>query len=298
MYVLMGANGNVTSKAARQLLTHGRKVRVIGRNAGRLKSLNDAGADLAVGDAQDASFLARAFGGAQAVYTMIPSDYATPDYREYQNVVGKAIAQGIVGSGVRVVVNLSSAGASLPDGTGPIAGLHEQEERLNRLAGVNVLHLRPGFFMENHLLAIGPIKATGVYPSMEAPDAPVPMIATQDIAAVVARELVQPGFKGHVVRHLLGPRSVTMTEASRILGAAIGMPDLKYVQADPGQAKAGMVQAGFSPNVADLFEEMSRALSDGRINATFTRDATSSTPTTLETFARTFADAFHRSAAA
>lgn len=74
---------------------------------------------------------------------------------------------------------------------------------------------------------------------------------------------------------------------------AIGRPDLKYVQADPRQAKAAMIQGGFSPNVADLFEEMSRALSHGRISGTFTRDAASSTPTSLENFAPVFAQAFN-----
>ncbi|HZP91723.1 MAG TPA: NAD(P)H-binding protein [Burkholderiales bacterium] len=286
MYVLMGANGNITSKAAKLLLSRGAKVRVVGRAAARMKALQDAGAELAVGNAQDAGLLAAAFRGATAIYTMIPPDYVSPDHRKYQNAVSEAIAQAIVKSGVKTVVNLSSVGASLPGGTGPIAGLHDNEERLNKLDGVNILHLRPAYFMENHLHAIGLIRATGVYPAMIAPDAPVAMIATRDIAAVVAEELSQPRFKGHTVRHLLGPRSVTMAEAARVLGAAIGKPDLKYVQADPAQAKQGMVAAGFSRNVAGLFEEMSKALSDGRINATFARDAGSAAPTTLESFAK------------
>jgi len=292
MYALMGANGSITSKAARLLLARGQTVRVIGRDASRVKPLRDAGAELAVGDALDANFLAQAFRGANAVYTMIPLDHTTPDYRQFQNAVGEAIARAIAKSGVKVVVNLSSAGASLPGGTGPIAGLHDQEQRLNRLAGVNILHLRPGYFMENHLHAIGLIKFTGVYPDMIAADAAIPMIATQDIAAEVAKALMRPSFKGHVVKHLLGPRSLTMPEAAGILGAAIGKPDLKYVQADPAQAKAGMIQQGFSLNVADQIEEMSRALSDGRINGTFTRDAASFTPTTLESFAPIFAQAY------
>ncbi len=292
MYALMGANGNITSKVAGLLLAQRKTVRVIGRDAIRLKQLRDAGAELAVGDALDADFLAQAFRGAKAVYTMIPPDYTTTDYRQFQNAVGEAIALAIAKSGVMVVVNLSSAGASLPGGTGPIAGLHDQELRLNTLAGANILHLRSGYFMENHLHAASLIKATGVYPDMIAADALIPMIATQDIAAVVAEELTRPSFKGHVVKHLLGPRSLTMAEAAGILGAAIGKPDLRYVQADPAQAKAGMVQLGFSQNLADLIEEMSRALSDGRINGTITRDAASVTPTTLESFAPVFAQAY------
>jgi uncharacterized protein YbjT (DUF2867 family) len=297
MYVLMGANGNITSKAVKRLLERGGKVRVIGRDAARLEPARNAGAELAIGEALDAGFLAEAFRGAQAVYAMVPPDYGTPDHRKYQNALGGAIAKAIVGSGVRAVVSLSSVGASLPGGTGPIAGLHDQEQRLDGLEGVDILHLRAAYFMENHLHAIPAIRAAGVYPGMIAPDVPIAMIATQDIAEVVADELVGRRFEGHSVRHLLGPRSYTMSEAARILGAAIGRSDLKYVQADPGQAKAAMVQVGFSPNVADLFEEMSRALSDGRISGTFTRDAASSTPTSLETFAPVFARAFDAGAA-
>jgi uncharacterized protein YbjT (DUF2867 family) len=289
MYVLLGANGNITSKAARLLRARDQRVRVVGRDAARLQPLEEAGAEIAIGDLKQAGFLADVFRGAAGVYTMIPPDYASPDHRAYQNAVGEAIAKAIVASGVRSVISLSSVGASLPGGTGPIAGLHDQEERLKKLRGISVLHVRAAYFMENHLHAIPLIRAHGVYPGMIAPAAPIAMIATQDIAATVARELVAPSYQGHTVIHLLGQRDVTMSQAAGILGAGVGKPGLQYVQAAPGQAKAGMVAAGFSPNVADLFEEMCRALSDGRISKTYTRDAASTTPTSIEQFAAAFA---------
>ena len=292
MYVLMGANGNITSKLAKRLLGQGKKVKVIGRDAARLKSLKDAGAELAVGSTTDAAFLAQAFRGADGVYAMIPPDYSSPDHRTYQNAVGEAIAQAIVKSGVKHVISLSSTGASLAGGTGPIAGLHDQEERLKKLSGVNILHLRPAYFMENHLHAIGLIKALGVYPGMTAPDVPMVMIATQDIAAFAAKELVQPTIKGQGVRLLTGPREYTMSDAARIFGAAVSKPDLKYVKSDPAQAKAGMVQAGFSQNVADLFEEMSNAFSSGLIKPGLEKEPVVKGSTTLEEFAKVFAAAY------
>lgn len=292
MVVLMGANGNITSRLAKLLLGQGRKVRVIGRDAAHMKSLKEAGAELAVGSAADPAFLTQQFKGADAVYAMIPPEYSSPDHRKYQNVVGEAIAQAIVKSGAKTVVSLSSGGASLPEGTGPIAGLHDQEERLKKLSGVNILHLRAAYFMENHLHAVGLIKAFGVYPGMIAPDVPMAMIAVQDIAAHAAKELVQPTFKGQSVRHLVGPREYTMSEAAGVLGAAIGKPDLKYAKGDPAQAKAGMVQNGFSQNVADQFEEMSNAMSDGRIAGSIDAATMIRTSTTLEQFARTFAAAY------
>lgn len=294
MYVLMGANGNITSKLAPLLVRQGKKVRVIGRDASRMNALQDAGAELAIGSANDAAFLAGQFRGAEGVYAMIPPDYISPDHRKYQNAVGEAIAQAITKSGVRNIISLSSVGAPLADGTGPIAGLHDQEERLKKLPGTNILHLRPSYFMENHLHAIGLIKAFGVYPGMIAADASMAMTATRDIADHAARELVSPSFKGQTVRHLVGPRDYTMAETARILGAAAGKPDLKYVQSDPAQAKAGMVQNGFSQNVADLFEEMSNAMSDGRITRTLDPATTTRTTTTLEQFAKeVFAPAFN-----
>lgn len=292
MYVLMGANGNITSKTAKLLLAQGRPIRVLGRSAERLQGLRDAGAEIATGDVADAAFLSRAFRGASALYTMIPPDYASPDHRAYQNRIGGSIARAVAESGVGRVVNLSSGGAHLPGGTGPIAGLHDQEQRLNGLANVEVLHLRPGYFFENHLHAAGLIKGLDIYPSMEKSDAPIPMIATQDIAAVVARELQAPaGGRGRVL-HLRAGRLYTMQEAAGILGAAIGKPGLRHVQADPAQAKAGMVQHGFSQDVADLFEEMAAALSDGRIGAGFSDGPVEPTPTSLEEFSAVFAEVY------
>lgn len=293
MIVLMGANGHITSKAAPLLLAQRKKIRVVGRNASRLQALRSAGAELAVGDAGDAAFLASAFRGADAVYAMIPPNYGAPDMRAFQRRVGAAIAEALASTGVRRVVNMSSFGGGLPSGTGPIVGLHEQEERLDALEGVSLLHLRPSYFFENHFGAVPIIRRMGVYAGMIKPDVPFAQIATRDVAAVVATELAASSTTG--VRHLLGPRDLTMAECARILGAAIGKPALPYVEAPPAAAKAGMVQAGFSPNVADLLEEMSRALSNGTIQRTATRDPQGTTPTTLEAFAPEFAAAFKAS---
>jgi uncharacterized protein YbjT (DUF2867 family) len=210
----MGSNGNITSKAARLLLAHGEAIRVIGRSASRLAALKAAGAELSLGDVRDSAFLRQAFRGADVVYTMIPPVNSEPDFRAYQNAAGEAITQAIVDSGVRRVVALSSIGASLPAGTGPVAGLHNQEERLNRLSNVDVLHLRPAYFMENHLSVIPFIKVMNVYPGMIAPDVPVPMIACEDIASILAEELTRKSFRGHSVKHLVGPRNYTMNESA------------------------------------------------------------------------------------
>jgi len=288
MYVFMGANGNITSRAVRALLQQGKPVRVIGRSAATLAPLRQLGAEPAVGDAQEANFLTHAFEGATGVYTMIPTDYGAPDMRLSQTQLGSAIAAAIARSGVRRVVNLSSVGAELPAGTGPIAGLHEQEQRLNALPGLDLLHLRPGYFMENHLHAAPAIAALGVYPSLELSDVSVPMIATPDIAAVVARELVEPQTRG--VLHLHAPRHYTFQQTATILGQAIGRPGLPHVRSEPAQARAAMLEAGFSPDAAEQMAEMARWLSAG--THTTLPGPVEVMTTTLEDFAPRFRDAY------
>lgn len=298
MFVLMGANGNITSKAAQMLLAQGHKVRIIGRNAESLAALKAAGAELALGDAGNTDFLAQSFKGADAVYTMIPPNHASNAFRAWQNQIGAAIAAAVAQSGVKRVVNLSSIGAHLPDGTGPIAGLHDMEQKLNAIPGLDLLHLRPGYFMENHFNALGTILPFGVYADMIDGSVPIGTIATQDIAAVVARELAHVRGTGSRVLHLRSPKLTTQDEAAAILGAAIGKPDLKHVRAEPAQAKAGMTAHGLSQNMADLFEEMSGAISGSEFNRAFADGPTEITPTTLEAWAPAFAAVYAQAAGA
>ncbi|MEJ1170328.1 NmrA family NAD(P)-binding protein [Variovorax sp. CCNWLW235] len=295
MYVLLGSNGNISSKVAALLLAQGAAVRVVGRNAESLASLKAAGADIAAGDIGDSDFLARAFAGATDVYTMIPTDYAAHDMAAEQDRLGDAIARAVAAAEVKRVVNLSSVGAHVSSGTGPIAGLHRQERRLDELAGVDVLHVRPGYFFENHLAAIEMIRSIGAYADMTAPDSPLPMVATADIAQVIARELRTPSGKGKRVLHLRAPSLYTMKEATALLGKAVGRPGLAYVQSDPEQAKAVLMQQGFSANAAAQLAEMSEAFSLGRLDGEYDKGPTEITPTTLADFAaRVFRPAFEQ----
>ena len=143
MITVMGATGNTGKKITEALLKAGDKVRALGRSESKLAELKRAGAEVLNGDATDDALLAKAFRGANAVYTLLPTDQRSPDYRAEQDRQGEAIVNAIRGSGVRCVVALSSLGADLSEGTGVIVGLHAHEERLKRLAGSDVLLLRP-----------------------------------------------------------------------------------------------------------------------------------------------------------
>lgn len=292
MYTITGATGHTGRRIAEALLDAGKPVRVVGRSMERLKGLAARGAEPFVASLDDAAAMTRAFQGARAAYLMIPPAYGEPDFRGYQNRVGQALADAVSAAPVSHVVNLSSAGAHLAERVGPINGLRDQEERLNRLAGIHVLHLRPVSFMENVFFSINLIRQAGINGTPLRADLSIPMIATQDIAAVAVRRLLALDFSGKSAMELLGPREISMPEATRIIGKAIGKPDLPYVPFPYEEAEKAMIGTGMSPDAARTFIEMYRAFNDGRLRSTEPRSAANTTPTSFDVFAKTFAAAY------
>jgi uncharacterized protein YbjT (DUF2867 family) len=284
---VMGANGNVGGKIAEQLLGQGHHVRALGRSADKLAGLKATGAEILLGDAGDAAFLTRAFRGADAAFTLLPPSPLSQDYLGDMRRAGEAIAKAAGDAGLKQLVALSSVGADRAAGTGPIAGLHAHEQRLQALAshGTNVLAFRPGYFFENFLAVIGLIKHQGINGSAVAPETRMPMIATADIGAAAARALAARDWTGFQVRELLGPRDYSMPEATQIIGAAIGKPELPYVQFPYADYAAALVQAGLSSNVANLYADMEKAFNDGLVKSVEGRTAANTTSTTFEQFA-------------
>lgn len=286
MITVMGATGNTGGAIASALLAGGEHVRALGRDEAKLAALARAGAEVLAGDAGDPAFLTGAFRGAGAVYTLLPVDPRAPDYHAQQTRVGEATVAAVRAAGVRHVVALSSVGAEVATGTGFIASMHVQEQRLRALADVDVLMLRPGSFFENFHAALDVIAEQGVIADSVAPDVRLPMVAAADIAAVAARALVARDWRGTVVREVLGPRDLSYAEAAGIIGAAIGRPDLPYVQLPYAEMAAILVDAGFSEDVARHQVEMTRAFNEGRVRALQGRTPATATPTRLEDFAR------------
>lgn len=284
MYVITGATGHTGSIAARTLLSRGKKVRAISRSAERLQSLASAGAEPFVADVTDAKRLSEAFRGAEAVYAMIPPNMTSNDVRGYQEQVSDAISSAIANAKVPMVVLLSSIGADKPDKTGPVVGLHNFEQKLNRIDGINVLHVRAGYFMENTLSQVNAIKAVGKGAGPVRPDLKLPMIATQDIGTAVAEFLLHPNFQGKHTQELLGQRDLNYIEAAAIIGKAIGKPDLEYVQLPDEQLRPALIQFGMSRNLADLILEMAHALNSGHMRALEPRSPKNTTPTSFEQF--------------
>ncbi len=292
MHTIIGATGNIGYKLTQILLANGQRVRAIGRSIEKLQPLVDKGAEPVLGDAGDPAFLTEAFMGADTVFTMIPPNYTASDFTAYQNDFGCIIASAITDAGITHVVNLSSHGAHLTEKTGPIMGLRQQEQRLNDLDQVHVMHLRPTFFMENLLMNINLIKSMGINGSHIKSDHPFAMIATQDIAQVAAEHMMGRDFSGKMIRELYGPRDITMNEATRIIGEKIGLPELKYIFLSREDYINGLLESGLNENLAHLLAEMSEGLNNSLFATGLKRTAENTTPTSFEVFADFFAQIY------
>lgn len=293
MILVMGATGHIGSKIVTHLLANGQKVRCLARHFPNKEAFK--GADLAQGDANNVSFLNDAMRGCSAVFTMIPPNLQAPEMRYYQNKFGEVIAEAIEEAGIKKVVNLSSIGADLESGTGPVLGLHDQEERLNEITHADIMHLRPTYFMENLFNGIPTIISMNRFYGTIPGDIPLGMIATRDIAARAAFLLMNPDFKSHNVEYLLGERDINFDDAIHILGQAIKRPELEYVEISPQEMKNYALGAGISEDWADAFNELNEAFTNGTLAGTVQRSKLNTTATSLEEFARTtFLEAFNK----
>ena len=284
MYVVLGATGNTGSVIANSLLLKGERVRVVGRDASRLERFVRKGAEAFAANVTDAAAITKAFTGARAAYLMLPPNLSSQDYRADQERESDAIAKAVKDSSLRYAVHLSSYGAQAPEGTGPIAGLHSSEQKLNAITGLNVLHLRAGYFMENNLAAIGMIQAMGIFGHALTPDLKHPMIATRDIGDYAAQRILKLDFSGKQSRELLGERDISMNEATAVIARGIGKADLRYVQFPYEQVQQVLEQMGIPPKTAGQFIEMYKAINEGVVAGREPRSAENTTATSFEKF--------------
>jgi len=295
MYVILGASGNTGSIIADFLLSKGRNVRVVGRDAERLQRFVRKGAEAFTADMIDAAALTKAFSGAHAAYLVLPPITS----REDQERQSDAIAKAVKDSGLRYAMYLSSYGAHVPQGTGPVTGLHSAEQKLNAVSSLNVLHLRAAYFMENNLAAIGMIRGMGIFGHALLPDLKIPMIATRDVGDYAAQRLLDLDFSGKQTRELLGERDLSMTEVTAAIARGIGKPDLRYQQFPYDQMQQALTQMGMPSKKAAVYVEMFQAINAGVLAALERRSPENTTPTSFEKFVLdVFAPVYHGKASA
>ena len=287
-YAIIGATGNTGKPVTLGLLEAGHKVRIVSRDPEKAKELIDKGAELIVGDAFDEAAITKAFTGADAAYAMIRLDYSTDNYDRDSKKIRTALTNAIKATKLPNLVFLSSVGAHLEQGSGVVQGLYYAENELNSIEGLNVLHLRPSFFMENLYGQIPVIKQFGFMTTPALADVKLPMVHTKDIAEMALENLIKLDFKKGDIKYVLGERDVTFNEIASVFGNAIGIPDMKYVVSSPEMALMGMTQMGMSENMASKMIELNLAFNNGTALNAHHRDNSNTTKTSIEEFAQSF----------
>ena len=287
-YVITGSIGHVSKPVVQQLVKAGHDVTVVSSNTARSSEIEGLGAKSAIGSVEDVDFLIRTFTGADVVYTMVPPKWDAANWKEYIHGIGKNYAAALSAAGVKKVVNLSSLGAHMADGCGPVSGLHGVETELNKLEETVVKHLRPAYFFYNLMGNIGMIKHMGIIGGNFGENTTIAMVHPADIAAAATEELLEPAFTGKSVRYIAGDERTT-TEVASVLGAAIGKPELPWVNFSDEAALGGMIQAGLSAEVAENYVEMGAAMASGAMASDYNANKPALSPTKLEDFAKEFA---------
>lgn len=290
--IVTGSLGNISQPLATELVRQGHAVTVISSNPDRQPAIEALGAAAAIGSLEDADFLAATFAGADAVYVMVPPNFAAPDLRGYFQRIGRHYAQAIRQAGVPRVVQLSSWGADRNHGTGNILGPHDVEEILAALPGLALTHLRPTTFFTNYYGFLGIIKNAGFLGANIAGSHRGALVHPLDIAAAAAEELTNPAA-GRTVRYVASDER-TSDEVARVLGAAIGRPDLRWVEFSDEQMRENLLQNGLPASTADGIVDIYISLRTGQLGEDYERHKPALGQVKLEDFAQEFAAAYQR----
>lgn len=280
--VINTPNGKIGRRTAERLLDSGVHVRVLSRSPSKVTDLTSRGASLVIGSTDDDEALAKAFDGAEIVFWLTPPAYR-PDYAAWVRETAEKAAKAMTSAKVSRLVNISSIGAHAGAGTGPVASLGEVESIFSE-SMPNVVHLRPGSFMENHLADVATIASEGAMYSPLPKNAPMAKIATCDVGDVAATYLLGASWSGQRVHELHGPRDLTPTDAAELIGEGVDKP-VALVEITIEQAKKALVDTGLPDFVVELYAEMFAAMREGRIVPEQPRSPETTTPTGLRRFA-------------
>ena len=270
-YVITGSLGNIGKPLATQLCQEGHSVTVISSSAARTSEIEAIGAKASIGSVEDAGFLADAFRGADAVFTMIPPQYKGSDWKAWIVSIGNNYISAIKASGVKQVVNLSSIGAHMIDKCGPVSGLARVELAMDDMKGVNVMHLRPGYFYTNFLDSIGQLKHKGIMSGNYGSDVTLVLVHPSDIAEHAAKALKDKYHIGRGFSYIASDEK-SSGEIVDMIGKAVGKTDLKWVEHTDNEELNEMLAAGVPEETAKNYVEMGAALQVGNMNADYSRN--------------------------
>ena len=296
--VLTGSLGNIGKSLIPILVQKGHSVTVITSKEDRKKDIETIGAKAAVGSMKDANFLTKTFTGADIVYLMeawegIGSIFDEEvDFLAGFHLIGNNYKKAVLASGVKKIVHLSSVGAHSATGYGSLSAHHDVENILKQLPDeVAIKFMRPTGFYTNLFRSMPSIKEKGAIISNYGGDKKEPWVSPLDIATAIAEEMELP-FEGRKVRYIASDE-VSPNEIVKILGEAIGNPDLKWIEISDEQMLEGMLSMGVNTKIAKGMVEMQASQRTGLLFEDFYRNKPTFGKVKFTDFAKDFALAYN-----
>ncbi|WP_159477773.1 NAD(P)H-binding protein [Dyadobacter sp. 3J3] len=296
--VLTGSLGNIGKLLTQALVHKGHIVTVISSNTDRIKDIESLGAEAAIGTMQDTEFLSATFKGADIVYTMVTLDHRSffdPNVDMLADIarITENYKLAIETSGVKKIVHLSSVGAHTDKGNGSLLMHFNAENSMNQLPDdVSIKFMRPTGFFTNLFRSLQSIRTKGAIITNYGGDTKEPWVSPMDIAAVITEEMEMP-FEGRMVRYIASDE-VSPNEIVKVLGEAIGNPDLKWLAIPDEELLNGMLYAGMNPQIANGLVEMQAAQGNGTLYEDFYRNKPFLGKVKLTDFVNEFAIVYHQ----
>jgi uncharacterized protein YbjT (DUF2867 family) len=292
-YIVTGSLGHTGKPVTEGLLAAGHTVTVVTSKPEKAADIEALGAKAAVGSVDDAEFVKQAFAGADAAYLLIPARWGVTDWRAFQNGIIDNYIAGITAQGINKVVLLSSIGAHMGNGAGPVDGLYDAEQKLNALDGVDAVYLRPSYFYYNLFNMIGMVKGMGIMGSNFG-DETIALTHTDDIAEAALEVLLDTTLTGKQVRYIASDER-TGPEIAKVLGEAVGKPETPWIVFPDDQNTQGMLQAGLNEEMATQYTKLGEAMRNGQMQADYFQNRPALGKIKLEQFAQNeFAPAFNQ----
>ncbi len=291
-YIITGSLGNISKPLAQKLIGAGHEVTIISSKAGHADEIKALGATPAIGSVEDRQFLENSFAGADAAYLMTPPNFVATDFYAYQQKVADNYIAAITKNNIRYVVQLSSIGAHMRKGAGPIDGLAYLEEELGKSEDVNAVFLRPSYFYNNLFAQVDLVKNAGIFGGNFGGEEKLVLTDTDDIADAAAEVLLKLSFTGQQVKYIATEERTT-AEIATLLGNAIGKPGTPWIIFSEEQSLQGMLGAGIPQPMAEAYTQMGKSIREGLIQEDYWKNR----PETLgklklEEFAGRFANAY------
>jgi uncharacterized protein YbjT (DUF2867 family) len=228
LILVTGATGNQGSAIARHLLQRGNfKVRALVRDPNKPASLalEQAGAELVVGDLNDRASLDRALQGAYGVFSLqIFQDGLDTEIRQ-----GKAVADAASSAGIQHFVYSSVGSAERNTGIPHFDSKFQVEEYI-RASELPYTILRPVFFFYNYNM-MRPMVETGTLFQPLSPETKLQQLSEEDYGEMVADVFDRPAdFMNREIE--LASVDMTMPEIaaafSRVLGKTVEYQQIPF----------------------------------------------------------------------